>query len=63
MIFRGKLRQNRLSSLMGGSLLGTGTVLLINGIISSTVLAEENVEPPKYPWSHNGLADSYDHAR
>ena len=59
----GRLRQNRLSFLMSGSLLGTGSALLINGILSSTVFAEENVEPPKYPWSHNGLADSYDHAR
>jgi uncharacterized membrane protein YagU involved in acid resistance len=29
----------------------------------SRVLAEESVEPPKYPWSHSGLMSAYDHAR
>lgn len=46
-----------------GSLIGSGSGILLNGIFSSTVLAEEKVEPPKYPWSHSELADSYDHAR
>jgi len=50
-------------SLISGALIGTGSAILINGIFVSTVLAEEKVEPPKYPWSHTGLADSYDHAR
>lgn len=50
-------------SLVSGALIGTGSAILINGIFVSTVLAEEKVEPPKYPWSHSGLADSYDHAR
>lgn len=27
------------------------------------VLAEECVIPPKYPWSHNGMLSSFDHAR
>lgn len=39
---------------------GSGLLLLV---IGKSVLAEEKVEPPKYPWSHSGLADSYDHAR
>lgn len=55
---------NRLSKFItAGGLVGTGSALIINGIFSSTVLAEEKVDPPKYPWSHSGLADSYDHAR
>lgn len=39
---------------------GSGLLLLV---IGKSVLAEEKVEPPKYPWSHSGLADAYDHAR
>ena len=50
-------------SFLSGALIGTGSAMLINGIFVSTVMAEEKVEPPKYPWSHSGLADSYDHAR
>lgn len=42
-----------------GALCGTGTALLFNSLVA----AEEKVDPPKYPWSHSGLADSYDHAR
>ena len=50
-------------SFISGVLIGSGSAILINGIFISTVLAEEKVDPPKYPWSHSGLADSYDHAR
>lgn len=32
-------------------------------LFGCAVFAEEKVEPPKYPWSHSGLASSYDHAR
>lgn len=42
-----------------GALFGTGSALIFNSVVA----AEEKVEPPKYPWSHRGLADSYDHAR
>ena len=41
---------------------GSG-LILFSSILGKTVLAEEKVEPPKYPWSHCGLANSYDHAR
>ncbi len=54
----------RLSKLVGGGgLIGGGSGIFISGIFGPTVLAEEKVEPPKYPWSHSGLTDSYDHAR
>lgn len=42
-----------------GALCGIGTALIFN----SFVAAEEQLNPPKYPWSHSGLADSFDHAR
>lgn len=41
---------------------GSGLILL-SSALGKRVLAEEKVDPPKYPWSHSGLADSYDHAR
>lgn len=62
MFASGRLRSLS-KSFVTGSLIGTGSAILINGIFVSTVLAEEKVDPPKYPWSHSGLADSYDHAR
>lgn len=43
----------------GAGASGSGLILLLG----RSVLAEEKVDPPKYPWSHSGLADSYDHAR
>lgn len=54
----------RLSKFVGaGGLIGGGSGILFSGIFGSTVLAEEKVDPPKYPWSHCGLTQSYDHAR
>ena len=53
---------SRLNFVAAAGSSGSG-LLLFTSIIGKTVLAEEKVEPPKYPWSHGGLADSYDHAR
>lgn len=48
-------------------LTGGGTLLYKFGIFefptTVQVHAEEKVDPPKYPWSHSGLTESYDHAR
>jgi hypothetical protein len=65
MFYPGRLKglSRYAKSLISGAFIGTGSAMLINGILVSTVLAEEKVEPPKYPWSHLGLADSYDHSR
>jgi len=37
--------------------------LLSQWVLSSSVRSEEKVDPPKYPWSHSGMASSFDHAR
>lgn len=46
-----------------GLLVGYATTKVAHGLLARQVLAEENVEPPKYPWSHLGWLSSYDHAR
>jgi hypothetical protein len=33
------------------------------GEVSASTPAEEGLHPQKYPWAHNGLFDTFDHAR
>lgn len=56
---------NRLAHLVG---LTSGATFAYFGIdllkqLPTRVVAEECVDPPKYPWSHSGWLSSYDHAR
>ncbi len=42
---------------------GIGFSLLTTGLIVVEASSEDKVDPAKYPWSHSGYTDSYDHAR
>lgn len=33
------------------------------GEVHASHLSDEGLHPASYPWSHNGLLDSFDHAR
>jgi len=39
-----------------------GTLPFI-GEVHASSLSDEGLHPPKYPWSHSGWLDSFDHAR
>ncbi len=57
---REKLRKFGANKFLIGGVIGSGVSGLVN---FSMVFNEEMVTPPKYRWSHSGLADSFDHAR
>ena len=40
-----------------------GGVCLAGALQASVLAAELTLHPPQYPWSHNGLFSSLDHAR
>lgn len=63
---------NSRATLASASLFAVGTIawythlygtLPFIGEVHASHLSDEGLHPPKYPWSHSGWFDTFDHAR